>query len=81
MDNTLVNNQLTYIVLKQNSVSDPLISVIIPFYNVEKYFEDRLQSVLNQTEKRLELICVDDRSTDSSSPYWKTQVKGILVLL
>lgn len=56
----------SYRILKQNSVPEPLISVIIPFYNVEKYFGDCLQSVLKQTEKRLELICVDDGSDDSS---------------
>ena len=44
----------------------PLISVIIPVYNVEKYIDRCLESVVNQTYKNLEIILVDDGSTDSS---------------
>ncbi|HII4470450.1 TPA: glycosyltransferase family 2 protein [Clostridium perfringens] len=44
----------------------PLISVIIPVYNVEEYLERCVQSVLNQTYKNLEIILVDDESKDSS---------------
>lgn len=44
----------------------PLISVIIPVYNVEKYLDRCLESVVNQTYKNLEIILVDDGSTDSS---------------
>ena len=42
------------------------ISVIIPVYNVEEYLERCLNSVVNQTFKDLEIICVNDGSTDSS---------------
>ena len=42
------------------------ISVIIPVYNVEKYLRECLDSVINQTYKDLEIICVNDASTDSS---------------
>ena len=42
------------------------VSVIIPVYNVEKYLRQNLQSVANQTLKEIEIICVDDGSTDSS---------------
>ncbi len=42
------------------------ISVIIPVYNVEKYLKECLESVLNQTLEELEIICVNDGSTDSS---------------
>ena len=43
-----------------------LISVIIPVYNVEKYLRKCLDSVCNQSYKRLEIILVDDGSTDGS---------------
>lgn len=42
------------------------VSVIIPVYNVEKYLRQCLDSVVNQTLKEIEIICVDDGSTDSS---------------
>ena len=42
------------------------ISVIIPVYNVEKYLRECLDSVINQTLKDIEIICVNDGSTDSS---------------
>lgn len=42
------------------------VSIIIPVYNVEKYIEECLVSALNQTLKDIEIICVDDASTDAS---------------
>lgn len=42
------------------------ISVIIPVYNTAKYLEKCLASVLNQTLKDIEIICIDDGSTDNS---------------
>ena len=43
--------------------SEPLISVIVPVYNVEQYLERCLQSIVSQTYARLEIIVVDDGST------------------
>lgn len=42
------------------------ISIVIPVYNVEKYVSQCLNSVINQTEKDLEIIIVEDKSTDGS---------------
>lgn len=43
-----------------------IISVIIPVYNVEKYIRQCLESVINQTFKDIEIICINDGSTDNS---------------
>ena len=45
---------------------NPLISVILPVYNVGNYLDRCMKSVLHQTYKNLEIILVDDGSTDSS---------------
>jgi len=44
----------------------PKVSVIIPVYNTEKYLKQCLVSVINQTFKDIEIICIDDGSTDNS---------------
>jgi glycosyltransferase involved in cell wall biosynthesis len=44
----------------------PLISIVIPVYNVEKYLRECLDSVVNQTMREIQIICVNDGSTDSS---------------
>lgn len=43
-----------------------LVSVVIPVYNAEKYLREALDSIINQTYINLEIVCVDDGSTDSS---------------
>ena len=42
------------------------ISIIVPVYNVEKYLSRCLDSLLNQTLKDIEIICVNDGSSDES---------------
>jgi glycosyltransferase, family 2 len=46
---------------------DSLVSVIIPVYNVEKYVRKAINSVINQTYGKLEIILIDDGSTDGSA--------------
>lgn len=45
----------------------PLISVVMPSYNAEKYISEAIQSVLAQTYENLELLVIDDGSTDSTA--------------
>lgn len=52
-----------------------LISVIIPVYNVEKYIDKCVESVVRQTYKNLEIWLVDDGSTDSSGVYCQKWVE------
>lgn len=42
------------------------ISVIVPVYNVEKYLDKCLESLLNQHYSDMEIVVVDDKSTDGS---------------
>ena len=47
-------------------MNKPLVSIVVPVYNVENFLRECLDSVVNQTLKDIEIICVDDGSTDSS---------------
>ncbi len=53
----------------------PLISVIVPVFNVEKYLDDCITSLLNQTYENIEIILVDDGSTDSSPSICENYAK------
>lgn len=55
-------------------MANPKVSIVIPIYNVERYLRQCLDSVVNQTLKDIEIICVDDGSTDSSPDIIKEYV-------
>ncbi len=52
--------------MKKETGNIPVVSVIIPVYNAEKYLNQCIESLLNQTYPDFELICIDDGSTDKS---------------
>jgi len=64
-------------------MENKLVSIIIPIYNSEQYLDRCISSVVNQSYDNLEIILVDDGSTDSS-PYlcdkWQTRDKRIRVI-
>ena len=48
------------------AVNSPEISVIVPVYNAEQYLQTCLDSILQQTQKNMEVICINDGSSDNS---------------
>ncbi len=55
--------------MKRNTsfeMKNPLISIIVPVYNVERYLGNCIQSILSQTFQKIEIILVDDGSPDNS---------------
>ena len=59
------------------------VSVIIPIYNTEQYLRECLDSVVNQTLRDIEIICIDDKSTDNSLSIleeYKKKDKRIMII-
>lgn len=55
--------------------NNPLISVVVPIYNTSKHLPRCLNSIINQTYKNLEIICINDGSTDNSANVLKQYAK------
>ena len=63
-------------------MNQPLVSCIVPVYNVEEYLDECIESIVNQTYVNLEIILIDDGSTDNSSiicEEWKKKDNRIVV--
>ena len=56
-------------------MSSVKISVIVPVYNAEKYLNECISSIINQTFEDIEVICIDDGSTDNSLNILKEYAK------
>ncbi len=52
--------------LENHNQTDPLISVLVPCYNVERFVEQCIKSICKQTYTNLEILCINDGSTDST---------------
>ena len=61
--------------MKKND-SQPLVSIIVPVYNVEDYLEECVKSIMAQSYKNLEIIIVDDGSTDGCPAMCDSLKKG-----
>lgn len=62
-------------------MSRPLVSIIVPTYNVEKYIEDCMVSILNQSYSNIEIIIIDDGSTDTTPDFLKQFDKKVHLTL
>ena len=57
-----------------------LVSIVIPVYNSEQFLKESLESILNQTYPNIEIICVDDGSTDNSLQILKSYSEKITII-
>lgn len=58
-------------------IKNPLVSIIVPTYNVKHYIRECIESILNQTYKNIEIIIVNDGSTDNSMTMINDYVTSI----
>ena len=61
-----------YETYKLNDLNNPLISVLMPAYNAEKYIKEAIESILNQTFSNFEFIIIDDGSIDATEEIIKS---------
>lgn len=66
----LLSYQIKDLILNQKLIrsqkNTDLVSIIIPTYNSHKYIKDTLTSLINQTHSYIEILCIDDGSTDNT---------------
>ncbi len=68
-------NNLSQVALNQKKKESPTFSVIMPVYNVEKYLSSSLESLLLQTYQDVEIICINDGSSDHSLSVLESYAK------
>lgn len=78
------NNEVEEVFMnnKEYNKKNPYVSVIVPIYNVEKYINKCLDSLVNQTLKNIEIILIDDGSKDKSGEIldnYSKKYKNIIV--
>lgn len=61
---------------EMNALKDCLISIIVPIYNAERYLSSCIESIINQTYRNIELVLVDDGSTDRSFDIYDYYAKS-----
>ncbi|NQE38420.1 glycosyltransferase family 2 protein [Microcoleus asticus] len=59
-------------ITSQNTLNQPLVSVIVPAFNAETFIAKNLESVQYQTYQNIEVLVVDDCSTDTTSEIVKS---------
>lgn len=72
---SIINLKMLIQYLKEEYKMNKLVSIIVPVYNTEKFIQDTIDCILNQTYKNFEVIFVDDMSTDRSIEIIKENIK------
>ena len=65
-------------------MNEPLVTILTPVYNHEKYLDEYFESIISQTYKNIELVLIDDASPDSSKiviDKWLPKLKKRFVRL
>lgn len=68
---------------RNQEMKEPLVTIIVPVYNIEKYIDACISSIVNQTYKNIEIIIVDDGSIDQSgvlSDAWRKKDQRVKVI-
>lgn len=67
--NTIINEFIIGEMMDMGKIENPKVSVIVPVYNVKPYLERCIDSLISQSLKEIEIILVDDGSTDGSAAF------------